>query len=345
MKIGMIGSGWSDRVQIPAFQAVGLNVVGIAARNYAKTHAIASKHGIQAFADWRDLVHAVDLVSIITPPTTHVEMACFALEHGKHVLCEKPTAMNATEAQAMLDCAQRFPQQLALIDHELRFLPMAQTARAILRSPEIGQIYHIVSTVNMSGRSDRNQAWDWWSDKTQGGGTLGAMGSHVFDLFYWLCGNISAIRAELRTLVSERPFGDSVKPVTSDDFLTTELRFERGATAQIFMNSVAAVSENTIIIHGENGALKLDDDKLWYAPLRGAWQDRTPAHSVMLPESIRYGNFPNGTVYFGHALQAWLNGDYAALSEAATFADGLRTQRLIDAAHQSNETGGMWVQV
>ena len=95
-RIGIIGTGWGARVQTPAFREAGLEVVAIAGRDAAKTKEVARELDLQAFADWRDLVASdVDLVTIVTPPSEHLEMATAALEHGKHVLCEKPTAPHA----------------------------------------------------------------------------------------------------------------------------------------------------------------------------------------------------------------------------------------------------------
>src|SRR5213076_2556841 len=85
---------------------------------------VAEEFNIRHVAnDWRELIARddVDLVSIVTPPATHMEITLAELERGKHVLCEKPMAMNAEEARKMTDGAQQ-TGVLALIDHELRFL-------------------------------------------------------------------------------------------------------------------------------------------------------------------------------------------------------------------------------
>ena len=102
----------------------------------------AEEFGIGHFTDdWRETVKRddVDLVCITTPPVLHKEMTLLAFEHGKHVLCEKPMAMNVAEAAEMTEAA-RSAGVLALIDHELRFQPGRQKAYKMLREGEIGKI-------------------------------------------------------------------------------------------------------------------------------------------------------------------------------------------------------------
>jgi predicted dehydrogenase len=184
VRIGIVGAGFARTTQIPAFKnCEGARVVAIASRHRENAESLAKEFGIEHVAnDWRELVARddVDLVSIVTPPATHCEITLAALDNNKHVLCEKPMAMNAGEARRMTERA-REAGVLALIDHELRFLNNRQTMRAMLHQGEIGTVRHC----NYLFRSDyRNSgSWDWWSDKVMGGGTLGAIGSHATDSF------------------------------------------------------------------------------------------------------------------------------------------------------------------
>lgn len=346
MKIAIIGTGWGARVQVPAFRSAGLKIVGIAAQNYEKTQREAATLEVEAFENWRDLLSSdADLISIVTPPGTHCEMSVAALQAGKHVLCEKPTALNQLEAQTMLEAAQAHPEQLSLIDHELRFLPIFQMARALINDNAIGQIRHVNSSVIFSSRADPQRPWNWWSDKEQAGGAWGAIGSHQIDMLRWLCGDFSSIRASLHTFVGERPLDDQLLPVTSDDFATAQVRLVNGGFASVMISGVAALNENDrMIIHGEHGAIKIEGARLWHAERDGEWQERTPAHTVAIPSEIS-GNFPVGTVYLGHALKAYSRGQHDALAQAATFADGLLTQTLLDAAHRSDENDGGWIAI
>src|SRR5881392_954361 len=124
--IGIIGTGFARRVQIPAFRACkNAEIVSVASGRLENARETAEEFGVKHFTgDWRETVlhKNVDFVCITTPPSLHCEMTLVALEHGKHVLCEKPMAMNVSEAEEMLAAADA-AGVMALIDHELRFQP------------------------------------------------------------------------------------------------------------------------------------------------------------------------------------------------------------------------------
>src|SRR5687767_4388291 len=129
-RVGIVGTGWGTRVQVPLFREAGLQVVGIAGFHAAKTREVAAGLGLRAYDDWRELVASdLDLVSVTAPPSEHREMAIAALEAGKHVICEKPTALDAGEAKELVDAANARPEQIAIVDHELRFLPAWRETR------------------------------------------------------------------------------------------------------------------------------------------------------------------------------------------------------------------------
>ena len=228
--IGIVGAGFARTTQIPGFRnCQGARVVAIASRRREHAAQVAQEFGIEHVADdWQELVRRddVDLVSVVTPPSTHLEITLAALERGKAVLCEKPMAMDAAEAKRMTDSA-RAAGVLALIDHELRFLSSRRKLRALVHNGEIGMVRHC----NYVFRSDYRGVlgnWDWWSDATMGGGTLGAIGSHAIDSFRWLLSTeISEVCCVLATHVGERPdkASGTMRSVTSDDTVRMLLRF------------------------------------------------------------------------------------------------------------------------
>ncbi|WP_322823331.1 Gfo/Idh/MocA family oxidoreductase [Chloroflexus sp.] len=333
--IGIIGTGWGARVQVPAFRAAGLTVTALAGSNPDKTARVAQELGAPfATANWREVLERQDvqLVSIVTPPYLHREMAEAALAAGKHVLCEKPTALNAAEAESMLAAAQRYRDRLALIDHELRFLPAVQAARARVAAGDIGDVRAAEVRFFAAGRADPQRVWDWWSDRAAGGGVLGAIGSHQIDLLrYILADEVATAQGTVRTLIGQRPDATgTLRQVTSDDYTTAIIRFTRGTVATLTATVVARTNEPlTVTVYGSEGTLRFSGGQLAIGT-GDTFHDITPPHTVEIPATLS-GEFPQGTVYLGHALCAALSGERDAISPAATFSDGLAIQRVIDA--------------
>jgi len=344
-RIGIIGTGWGARVQVPAFREAGLDVVAIAGHNAERTRRAAEQLGIEPFDDWRALIKSnVDLVTIVTPPSEHLQMAMAALDNGKHVLCEKPTAMNAGQAKQLVAAAKKHPDRITLIDHELRFLPSFRAARD--RIADLGGIRYAEVRYASPARGDRKRAWNWWSDADHGGGIWGAVGSHFVDTLRFLGMEIEAVQATLRTIIDQRPFEDAMRRVTSDDFSTVNLRSTAGAIAAMTFSTVASGPDEpaTLTIHGEEGAMRLIGEELLTA-MRG--EPFTLAAGGELSE--RRGNsaggaFGSGTFLLGQALRSALDdGNRSALADAATFDDGLAQQRVLDAARESSARDGAWV--
>lgn len=343
MRIGIIGTGWGARVQVPAFRAAGLDVAGIAGRDPEKTRATAARLGVVPFDSGEALLDsgAIDLVSIVSPPATHLPYATRALERGLHVLCEKPAALNAAEARAMAACAAAHADRLALIDHELRFLPAWREARAARH--RIGTIRYAEVRYSSPSRSDPDRAWTWWSDATQHGGIWGAVGSHYVDAIRYFAGEIEQVQATLHTFITTRPAGSGTRPVTSDDFAAVNLRIGGGALAAMTFSVVAVVDEPTsLTLTGDAGGYRLVRDRLLFAPPGGEWTEVVAPAAASADGDTAGGAFGTATVHLGRALRAWSEGERDALAPAATFIDGLRQQEVLDAARRSHANGGAW---
>ena len=313
-RVGIIGRGWGERSQAPNFRDAGLDVVEIAGRD-----------------NWRSVIDRkdVDLISIVMPPSAHVEMATAVLERGKHVICEKPTALNAAEAERLVAASRKHPDQIAIIDHELRFLPSYVAARK--RISELGAIRYVEVRYASPGRGDRTRPWTWWSDAGAGGGIWGAVGSHFVDSLRYLGMEIESVQAMLETIIKER----SGKPVTSDDFAAVHMRLNGGARASMTLSAVASGPDEpaTTTIHGENGAFRLTGEELLFSKPRGPFERIAGGDLSQRPGNSPGGAFGTGTYHLGIALRRALDdGDRSALAPAATFEDGLAQQRVLDAA-------------
>lgn len=352
LKVGIFGTGWGRQIQIPVFRWAGLEVAAIWARTEDKAHKVAAEEKIPfATADPEALLQrsGVELVSLVTPPSLHAELAVAALAAGKHVLCEKPTAVDAAQAERMRDAAAAHPGRVALIDHELRFLPTWQKMRSLIADGYVGQVYHAEATWLGPMRLDPKRPWTWWSDREQGGGLLGAIGSHVVDSLGFMLGRrVAAVAGVEHAFIRERPDPSGApRAVTSDDYATLQLRFADEVRGIVQLSAVVAGPvRQRLVVAGSGGALRLEDQRLigWRAGAH-AREDLTVPEITRLPPGVRSDEWSRGTLYLARALKAALaDGNPSALAPAATFEDGLRVQRVLDAARESSASG-RWVAV
>jgi len=346
-RIGIVGTGWGARVQVPTFREAGLDVVAIAGFHRQKTRELADELDVRPHDDWREVIAAsdVDLVSIVTPPSEHREMAIAALDAGKHVICEKPTALDAREAEELVASATQHAERIAIIDHELRFLPSWREARA--RIGEIGAIRYAETRYSSPARGDRARAWNWWSDTSRGGGIWGAVGSHVVDALRYFGMEFESAQAMVHTIIRERPFGDSKRDVTADDWTSIHFRMRGGEVATMFFSAVASGPDeaSAITIYGENGAMRFIGEEVFLSRGGSPFAVMSGEPMAKRPGNSPGGAFGSGTLHLGRALRAAIDdGDHNALAPAATFEDGLMQQRVLDAVRRSGSEGG-WVSV
>src|ERR1051326_8990652 len=130
----VVGTGFGCQVHVPTLRAAGFEVVALVGTDLQRLASRAGERDVpRTFVDLDDAIAetGAGLVVIATPPNTHAPLALKAIAHGCHVVCEKPMALDAGEAQAMLDAAER-AGVIHLVGHELRWLPeRALIGRAI----------------------------------------------------------------------------------------------------------------------------------------------------------------------------------------------------------------------
>jgi predicted dehydrogenase len=347
-RIGIIGTGWGARVQVPTFREAGHEVVAIAGKNHERTVEVARELEVRPHGDWSEIVSApdIDLVSIVTPPAEHRQMALAAITNGKHVLCEKPTALDAGEAAELAAAARLHPELVTLIDHELRFLPSWRQARTAL--PELGPVRYAEVRYSSPARGDRSRSWNWWSDAAQGGGIWGAVGSHFVDALRYFGLEVESVAAMLRVLIDERPSPDGPHRVTADDFAAVSLAFTSGASGVMTFSAVSTGPDEAsmLTIHCERGAMRFRGEEVLLSRGGSAFETFAGGPMQMRPGNSPGGAFGSGTLHLGHALRVALDdGDRSALAPAATFEDGLAQQRVLDAARASSSRGGVAVAV
>lgn len=347
--IGFIGTGFARTVQMPAFAACdGTRLVSVASGSAENAKKAAKQFGVEHFTgDWRETVaHPdVDLVCITTPPNLHKEMVLAAIANGKHVLAEKPMAMNVAEAEEMAAAADE-AGVLALIDHELRFQHGRRTAWKMMREGMIGKIRHAKYNFRAPHRGDPNVAWNWWSDIEAGGGALGAINSHIIDSFNWFLGSeVSSVFCQLHSHIKQRPYDGGFREVTTDDEANMLLRFADGeltddATGLVSVSMVEQPEYvNVLEFFGTDGAMRIDHrGELWIAKNgEKSWTEIAVDLGSAIPGVADTG-FARGFMAFAPKIvEAIRKG--GTIEHAATFEDGVKVQRVLDAARESNASG------
>lgn len=342
VRVGFIGSGFARRVQIPGLAFVpGARATAIASGHRANAEAVAREFGVpRVFADGAELARSddVDLVIVSSTPDTHAKYAIAALEAGKHVLCEKPMALDGYEATQMVAVAERRPGQLAWVDHELRYEPNRRRARELIRSDSIGELRHIELTLKPYLRGDgRPQTtaapWNWWFDAARGGGILGAVGSHLIDLCrFWSDSEITYVAGLVETFVKERRDENAAtRAVTADDYVSAVLETGSGVAVTLTLSTVAHHGPGHLAhVTGSSGTLVLSGEtKLEMGKAGG------PLEDISAPDDLWEKTKPNNmwARSFVRLLGDMVRviGGAPPQGEPATFRDGWQVQRVLDA--------------
>jgi predicted dehydrogenase len=323
--------------------------VSVASGSPQNAEKAANEFGVEHFtADWRETVSHpdVDLVCITTPPDLHREMVLAAIEQGKHVLAEKPMAMNVAEAEEMKAAADN-AGVLALIDHELRFQHGRRMVWKMMREGVIGKVRHAKYNFRAPHRGDPNVAWNWWSNIEAGGGALGAINSHIIDSFNWFLGTeISSVFCQLQSHVKRRPYEGGHRDVTTDDEANMLLRFADGdltddATGLVSVSMVEQPEYvNRLEFFGTEGAIRIDHrGELWIAKNGELkWRSIAVDLGLAIPGGADSG-FARGFMEFAPRIVEAIRSASTRVDHAATFEDGLKVQRVLDAARESDADG------
>ncbi|NTW49438.1 MAG: Gfo/Idh/MocA family oxidoreductase [Chlorobiales bacterium] len=373
IKVGFIGSGFARSTQAPAFALFqNAELYAVASPTESRREKFSGEFQIpHRFSDWRKLIESdVALVCITTPPNLHAEMALAAIQNGKHVVCEKPFAMTLAEAESMVSAATAH-NCLAVVDHELRLLPTVKFMRQFIQDGRLGGLYGVRAEVILSSRNSPDRRWNWWSDKTKGGGAMGAVGSHMIDLCHYLIGDIESCLGAYHTHIPNRPgkSGEPV-PVTSDDAFDLIVRFAPDSkapdkTGHISVTTVEAYTSFRFEVSGSNGTLRLDGEgNLFLAERLDNATGRSTQGSEnfvqIFPELApgeadvierrqksaleKQGIFAKAFTHLAANLITVLGNKQYEIPDAATFADGLRCQRVMQASVQS-AINGCWCKV
>ncbi|MFI0805928.1 Gfo/Idh/MocA family protein [Streptomyces echinatus] len=343
---------------------------GVAARTAADRHGWAAVE-----TDWRALIARddVDLVDICTPGDSHAEIALAALAAGKHVLCEKPLANSAAEAETMTRAAEEAygRGQLAMVGFNYRRVPATALARRMVADGRLGTLRHVRVTYLQDWLVDPAFPLTWRLRKEHAGsGSLGDLGAHIVDLAQYLAGErLAGVSALTETFVRERPLpggagsGLTAMPaagtgtVTVDDAALFTGRFASGALASFEATRYATGRKNALRIelNGERGSLSFDLERLnelWFhdatEPGAEAGFRRILVTEPDHPYMAAWWPPGHGLGYehtFVHQARDLVHAIDEGRRPDPSFADGLQVQRVLAAVEESAEKNSVYTSV
>ncbi len=339
--VGIIGTGSiANLTHIPGYKGMPekarlvavADVIGDVAEKVAKDHKIP-----MAFDDYHQLLELeeVQAVSICTPPFAHRDATIAALEAGKHVLCEKPMAISAAEAQEMVNAAERTGQILA-IGFQSRFSDEARALKRLIESGELGDIYYGRAVYN---RRRGIPSWGmFYSREQNGGGPLIDVGVHVLDLALWLMGYpkpVSVVGSAYRKFGNRddvfNRFGPwNHKDYDVEDFAVAMIRLDNGATLNLECSWALNIGEDSqsMVLCGDEGGAELHPLKVF----------KDDGHMLIdwEPKGLADTNYiemhANSVANFIDAVR----GDAETIVKPE---QGLYVAQIVDAIYRSGESG------
>ncbi|MGV8004140.1 Gfo/Idh/MocA family oxidoreductase [Photorhabdus temperata subsp. temperata] len=370
IRIGLIGTGYIGRAHAIAY-AQAPTVFPLAGRLVREmvaevTTELAAKRseafGFRRFTDnWHELVADpdIDVVDICSPNFLHKEMALEAIKHGKHVYCEKPLALNSTDAKLMAEAAKKAGVK-TLVGFNYMKNPTAQLAKEIISNGEIGEVVHFYGTHNEDYMADPLTPIHWHCFKDKAGlGALSDLAAHIINMAQYLVGDIQTVCGDMEIVVKKRPEetgSDIMVTVENEDQAHTMVRFNNGAMGIIETSRVACGRKMGLnyVITGTKGTLSFTQERMAELKL---YRHDEPANRqgfktiLVGPEHPDYASFCNGA---GHGIgfndqktveiRDLINGIANNQAMWPNFTEGWKVSRILDAiAHSYKEQ--RWVDI
>lgn len=365
----VVGAGFIGPLHVEALRRIGVRVAGVAAATADEAARAAAQLGVpRAYASVEELCAdpAVQAVHITSPNRLHVAHVLAVLEAGKHVVCEKPLAMTASEARTLVDAAQARPHLVAAVNYNLRFYPQVLQARALCRADAIGRPFHLHGCYVQDWLLEPTD-FNWRVLRGEGGAlrAVGDIGTHWMDMVSFITGDrITAVSADLATVHPTRlaPMADAHQTfgsggaagrrevaVDTEDYAGILLRFASGLRGTLTVSQVNAGRKNSLRweLAGSAKAMAWDSEEpnqLWIGERHQFNQLAVKDPSLLMPEAARFASYPGGhTEGFADTFKQAFRAIYADIEAGApsasplyaTFADGLEEMRVCDAIARS----------
>lgn len=317
----IIGCGMISQFHIAAINATpDANVVGVFDAVPARCQQFAAQNSVKAYSSldevWDD--NTVDAVCICTPSGLHYPQAKEALEHGKHVLVEKPMALNLSDCDTMIAAARERNLMLGVVS-QLRFSPAIQQVKQALEAGILGKLICADLYMKFHRSQDYYDSSDWrgtWA--MDGGGALMNQGIHGVDLLQYLAGPVESIFARAKTLARKIEVEDTLSAVTE---------FRSGAVGVIqATTSMYSGFSRRLELCGEKGTIILEEDKIL---LWDVADDNGLVLDIQGAAEVRSSSDPTQIGANGHARQI-SNFNAAILGQEDLLIDGTEGRKVLE---------------
>lgn len=369
LKAAVIGTGFIGPVHIEALRRLGIEVTGLLGADKAKTERKAEELRLpKAYSSLAELLAEPGLTSvhIATPNYLHAPMAKKAFAAGKHVVCEKPLAMDAAEGAEMLAAAEAAGLVNA-VNFNFRFYPLVQQAKAMVQDGDLGTVYQVYGRYVQDWLLKETD-WNWRLEADLGGEmrAVSDIGSHWLDLSGFITGQrVTEVCADFATFLPKRkrplrpldtfegkeldPDEYEVREIKTEDYASILLRFDGGAHGVLTVSQVAAGRKNhcAFEINGSKESVAWNSERieeLWIGrrdqPSEIFLKDRT----LLAPSAQPFSEVPGGhaegfrdtfKMLYSRVYEAIEAGKPPAKPDYPTFADGLYALKLGDKVFQS----------
>jgi predicted dehydrogenase len=371
LQAAIAGTGFIGAVHARSARLAGARLVGVAASSPESAQAAAAELGAdRAFESAEELVRDpdVDVVHICTPNHLHLPLAEAALAAGKHVICEKPLALDAGGARRLVDVAAD-SGLLAGVPFVYRYYPTVREARERVGSGQAGalRLLHGTYLQDWLLRPDDD---NWRVDERLGGASraFADIGSHWCDLAEFVSGHrITRVSARMLTAVPERVGAagrkafspdrgeGEARPVTTEDAVVVQFETDAGAIGAVVISQISAGRKNRLWIEldGAEETLAFDQEQpeeLWCGRREAVTIVRRDPLTLS-PPAARFAFLPAGHPQgYADCFDAFVADFYEAVSSGSsvdgmpTFSDGLRAASITDAVLVSSREE-RWVDV
>tara|TARA_Y100001968_G_C19422242_1_gene752397 strand:- start:165 stop:1265 length:1101 start_codon:yes stop_codon:yes gene_type:complete len=353
IRIAIAGLGFGENVHIPAsLYNENIELIGLWHPRLGRLQEACAKHNLSAYENWDDLLNdkRIEGIIIATPPATRYKLALEAIKSEKHLLLEKPTCLNANEVIELQRNALKRNLKIA-VDYEYRAVPLFMQAKKLIHENKLYEPYLVKLDWLMSSRANPNRPWDWYSDKDSGGGVLGALGTHAFDIIHWLIGPTHSISSINSTSIKTRICKQTKvkKEVTSEDVSISQLQIKTISNnlipCQVNLSAVTKQSKGfSLEIYGKNGTLILSsDNQKDYVHGFGLWfSENGEILKNIQPESdLAFSKiWTDGRIAPVARIQNWwARSIINSCPVIPGLAEGLASQKVCDKVKESNSIG------